>query len=62
MSVRPGDLIDAREIRNSERRLGSAQIFAAGAPGTQAPRIVVRPPELKELDRLATSPNGSSLR
>ena len=62
MSVRPGDVIDAREIRNSERRLGSAQIFAAGAPGTQAPRIVVRPPELKELDRLATSPNGSSLR
>ncbi|MFK7769810.1 MAG: outer membrane protein assembly factor [Mariniblastus sp.] len=62
LSVRPGDLIDARKIRNSERRLGSAQIFAAGAAGSSAPRIVVRPPELKELERYAKGPSGSSHR
>ena len=56
LSVRPGDLIDVREIRNSERRLGSAQIFAApGTPGAQPPKIVVRPPELQELERHANS-------
>ena len=32
LSVRPGDLIDARELKNSERRLGSAQIFAGRRP------------------------------
>lgn len=47
LSLRPGDKIDAREIRNSERRLGAAQVFAAGGtPGAQPPKIVVRPPEL----------------
>lgn len=62
LSVRPGDLIDVREIRNSERRLGAAQIFAApGTPGAQPPRIVVRPPELQELERHANS-GGSAFR
>jgi outer membrane protein insertion porin family len=58
-SLRPGDLIDIREIRNSERRLTAAGIFAEGGPEStgSAPRIVVRPPELKELERMA---NGDS--
>ncbi len=51
MSVRPGDIIDAREIRNSERRLGAAGIFADRSTGSQGPRVVVRPPELRELER-----------
>ena len=56
LSCRPGDLIDVREIRDSERRLGAASIFAgAGAPGAQGPKIVVRPPELKELERQAAA-------
>ena len=54
LSVRPGDLIDVREIRRSERVLGNSQVFAAqGTPGAQPPRIVVRPPELKNLERHA---------
>ena len=56
LSVRTGDLIDVREIRNSERRLGGAQIFAGpGTPGASPPRIVVRPPELKALERHANA-------
>ncbi len=63
LSVRTGDLVDIREIRNSERRLGAAQIFATtGMPGAQPPRIVVRPPELKDLERSASRSGGSSYR
>lgn len=59
MSLRPGQLVDVREIRNSERRLGSAQIFSSGPQaGGAAPKIVVKPPELKELERTANA-NGS---
>ncbi len=53
--LRPGDIIDVREIRNSERRLGSSQIFAGGDPGSPGapPRIVVKTRELQELERMA---------
>ena len=52
LSLKPGDLIDVREIRNSERRLGAAQIFAGpnAGPGQAPPRIVVKPKELQGLD------------
>jgi outer membrane protein insertion porin family len=48
LSVRPGDLIDIREIRNSERRLRASQLFESEATGGEPPKIVVRPPELKD--------------
>lgn len=55
LSLRPGDIIDIREIRNSERRLMSSQIFAGSDPSVPGPppRIVVRPPELRELEQVA---------
>lgn len=64
LSLRPGDIIDVREIRNSERRLGTSQVFAAGQPGTGGapPKIVVKPDELKALERTARINNGSSHR
>ena len=63
MSIRPGDLIDVREIRNSERRLGAAQVFANGqTQGGKPPSIVVRPPEIQELERHANGSQGSSFR
>lgn len=57
LSLKPGDLIDVREIRNSERRLGAAQIFAGpgAGPGQSAPRIVVKPMEFSDLERTANS-------
>ena len=60
LSLRPGQLVDVREIRNSERRLGSAQIFSTGPQtGGTAPKIVVRPPELQALERTANGANGA---
>lgn len=55
LSIRPGDLVNIREIRNSERRLNSAQIFAGNDPssGGAPARIVVTPPVAKEWSRLA---------
>jgi outer membrane protein insertion porin family len=63
LSIRPGDLINVREIRNSERRLGAAEVFANGqTPGGKPPSIVVRPPKLQELERQARGSQGSSFR
>lgn len=46
LSLRPGDLIDARKLRTDEIRLGSARIFSTGQePGGSPPRIEVSPPE-----------------
>ena len=60
MSLRPGDLIDIREIRDSERRLKLSQLFESEQTGGDPPRIVVRPPELK--DASVASLGGNSLR
>lgn len=59
LTLRPGDLIDVRAIRDSERRLGTARIFAGGDPGSQgqAPKIVVKPPDLDEISRMAKLPS-----
>jgi len=46
--VRPGDIIDIRKIRNSERRLGASSLFANGrdpSKGGTAPKIVFSPPD-----------------
>ena len=51
LSVRPGDLIDIRKIRNSERRLGSSAIFADEAAGTR----VLSERRLEQLQQAAKS-------
>jgi outer membrane protein insertion porin family len=57
LSLRPGDIIDTRKVRDSERRLLASQLFA-GAPGTDGdpPKIVVRPPDLNSIGGLADDP------
>ncbi len=56
LTLQPGDVIDIRKIRNSERHLNALQVFADGSPGTgQRPRIVVKPAEFKDLERYAES-------
>lgn len=49
VSQRPGDIIDMREIRNSERRLKASQLFAGTQNDGEPPRIVVRPPDLNSV-------------
>ena len=60
ISLRPGDIIDAREVRNSERRLGTARIFAGGDPSTPGapPRIVVRERGIPDFSRTAKLPRS----
>lgn len=53
MALQPGDVIDGRKIRTSERLLRSSQVFADGSPGSgPAPHIVVKPLE-SDLERMA---------
>lgn len=47
MSVRPGDIIDMREIRASERRLMASQLFLNDPTTGKKPRVEIRPPELQ---------------
>lgn len=60
LSLRPGDVIDLREIRNSERRLGTSQVFSVGEPGsgTQPPKIVVKPSD-RSPARMANGPQSN---
>ena len=66
LSLATGDLIDRRELRASERRLGASQIFAGAnaGPGQAPPRIVVQAPGLGDIERTAdrSSAQGSSSR
>ena len=64
LGMNPGDVIDVRELRKSERRLGAAQIFAGGDPSMPGspPQIVVRPPEMKELEAMARKNSSASVR
>lgn len=57
LSIRPGQIIDIREVRNSERRLKSSQLFKADPQSGEEPRIVIPPPELDEA--LANRPNDA---
>ena len=60
LSLRPGDMIDTREVSNSERRLKASQLFAGTQNDGEPPRIVVRPPDLASLDDEPTRPRRSS--
>jgi outer membrane protein insertion porin family len=49
VSQRPGDTIDIREVRNSERRLKASQLFAGTQNDGEPPRIQIRPPDLNSV-------------
>jgi outer membrane protein insertion porin family len=49
VSLRPGDIIDTREVRNSERRLKASQLFAGTQNDGEPPKVQVRPPDLNSL-------------
>ena len=65
MSIHPGDIVDTRELRNSERRLKASGLFASGQGGGGGPKIVFTPPDLEkdpetgETPQVADRPGGS---
>ena len=54
LALQPGDILDARKVRDTERLLRGSKVFADGSPGTgPPPRVTVRPPELEQIQRMA---------
>lgn len=53
VSLHPGDVIDIREVRASERRLKASQLFVTNPAEGNPPRIVIRPPDLAEAAEMA---------
>lgn len=63
LSIRPGDIVDVREVRNSERRLKASQLFETDQASGKAPRIVIQPPNLEDAeDFVAEKPGYSAVR
>ena len=58
LSLRPGDIVDIREVRASERRLKASQLFVVNPAEGTPPRIVIRPPDLSEAAELAEQQSG----
>ena len=48
LSLRPGDILDIRKLRDDERRLKSSSLFLADASKGEGPRIVFSKPEHSE--------------
>ncbi|MFM2093942.1 MAG: hypothetical protein RIS70_1066, partial [Planctomycetota bacterium] len=48
MSLRPGDLIDVRELRASESRIKASQLFELDRSKANQPQIVVVPPDVQK--------------
>ena len=57
LSIRPGDLIDVRKIRASERRLQSSQLFKADPAQGVMPKIAVKPSE--DRTQIANAPTDT---
>jgi len=58
LSFQPGEIIDIREVRNSERRLKASQLFITNPAEGEPPRIVIRPPDLAEAAAIAEKQGG----
>ncbi len=50
LSLSPGDIVDIRELRASERRLKASGLFEYDPVRGIAPQIVVRPPDLEDME------------
>ena len=53
LSLRHGDLVDMREVRNSERRLKASQLFVVNPTEGNPPKIDVKPPSFNTVRTLA---------
>ncbi|MFM8733930.1 MAG: POTRA domain-containing protein [Pirellulales bacterium] len=55
LSLRPGDILDIRKLRDDERRLKSSSLFLADAAKGEGPKIVFSKPDAEET-RVASEP------
>ncbi|MEM1303532.1 MAG: POTRA domain-containing protein, partial [Planctomycetota bacterium] len=55
LSLKPGDVMDIRELRASERRLQASQLFLSDPQRGVAPKISYRIPELNKTDFTASA-------
>ncbi len=63
LSLRPGDILDIRKLRDDERRLKSSSLFLADAAKGQGPRIVFSKPDAPQGDRaIAREPGRPGFR
>jgi len=62
MSIRPGDIVDIREVRSSERRLKASQLFETDPQSGKEPRVVIRPPDLNDTGGIAQQPKPGTVR
>lgn len=56
VSLQPGDILDIRKLRDSERRLRASGLFATNPMQGEPPRIVYSAPEVDETEGLAERP------
>ncbi len=64
LSLKPGDILDIRKLRDDERRIKSSSLFLADASKGEGPRIVFSKPEAGEDDspQIARSPKRPGFR
>lgn len=62
LSIRPGDIVDIREVRSSERRLKASQLFETDPASGKEPRVVIRPPDLNDTGGIAQQPRPGAVR
>ena len=62
LSLRPGDILDIRKLRDDERRLKSSSLFLADAAKGEGPRIAFSKPEGGENKQIARDPKRPGFR
>ena len=62
LSLRPGDILDIRKLRDDERRLTSSSLFSADRSKGEGPRIAFSKPEGEENKQIARDPNRPGFR
>ena len=62
LSLRPGDILDIRRLRDDERRLKASALFAAEPSKGEGPRISFSKPEADEDSQVAADPDRPGFR
>lgn len=58
LSVRPGDIVDTRELRSSERRIRATGLFNVNPATGPPPQITFSPPDADGEEEIADRPNS----